>query len=875
MNNKLAQKCHQDLKNSEYWTPRTKENGRTIANLICPACGDKTAWANQNEPYSINCNRANECGARTKTRELFDIKFDIEKEYPVLKSDPHRPAREYLKSRGLNDDTLKGLDFRYWKNTRKGLKTGAVMFPIGQDDKGKECLNGRLINPPQGTKNKGHNYGSTSGKYWKHPLKPIDPYIPVFITEGVINALSIIQMGGQAIAVLSSGQAPENLKILDQYQLVCAFDADQAGTSATKRYMDVFPNAGTIMPDNNSQDWNDILQQNPRTAAERFKENNERYKQNAELNLAESAHHYGKLFYEFFNKVPGLFTFNGSTWLTELRTKGETPTPKTERVGLFTIEVLSFINIGTGTQKDFLYQLRVKPHKERPVECVASGRSLASAKDFGTFLLSRACVNFEGSTAAITALATWITVSKAPEVRQMQTVGYCPQSKWYVFDTFAVDPKGKVHYKDKKGLFKVGTNDRVTPAPQANEKAIEPSKTPKVNIQTIHRLIYESWGYNGATAFSWIMASWFVNQVKDRISFFPYADFSGLPAAGKSAMVTKLQACQAVDGEGLNVSETSTKKGIARKIHGLSGMFCALLEFTEENVKSMGFVNILSAYNKGGGDMIQAKFTADLETKDTPLLCALMFCQNRAPWKNTQEKQRAISLHFDTKDLNANTLHAYNILNDIPKEELAAVMVEILKNRGQIESEWHEEYRIACADLERVKEERIRNNHALLLAFHRLACKIFGIQINIFEHIEQVALLKEKTSAELEINEASLFFEQIFSSSSEQKDKYWHEVEEPQRANSMDSNSLYFSLTEMLRLLQNEGLQPPKPKELQEALKRHPAYIGHSINHRFPNPPIDNKQGPLFSQRKAWKLDLAKFKEVEDPPTQGEKERVW
>lgn len=67
----LGQRILERLKNSEFWTAKTRTTGRTIQNLVCPVCGDKNAWAYL-EPMAINCNRANQCGARTKTLELFE-----------------------------------------------------------------------------------------------------------------------------------------------------------------------------------------------------------------------------------------------------------------------------------------------------------------------------------------------------------------------------------------------------------------------------------------------------------------------------------------------------------------------------------------------------------------------------------------------------------------------------------------------------------------------------------------------------------------------------------------------------------------------------------------------------------------------------------
>lgn len=168
MNQKLAEKCRHEVRRSEYYKEgKTKENGVSIGPLVCPACGELNSYANQQEPYAIICNRKNSCGAITKTRELFNISLDIERDYAPTKSDPNLPAREYLKSRGFSDETLHGLDFRYWQKTRPGLTTGAVMFPVGLDKNGKDVFNGRLINPPTGVE-KGHNKNSTSGKIFLH-----------------------------------------------------------------------------------------------------------------------------------------------------------------------------------------------------------------------------------------------------------------------------------------------------------------------------------------------------------------------------------------------------------------------------------------------------------------------------------------------------------------------------------------------------------------------------------------------------------------------------------------------------------------------------------------------------------------------------------
>ncbi len=244
------------LKQSEYWTSKTRESGSTIQGITCPVCGGiGAAWAYLDHPLSINCNRLNQCGARTKTLELFDIHQDIERDFKPTKGDPKRPARVYLESRGLKQ-SLKGLKYYYQQNVR-GTGKGAIMFPVGKDKAGKNIANGRFIVQPQG-EGKAHNSGSTKCQFWQHPGIAYDPYQPVYVTEGIFDALSLIEIGYQAIAVLAAGQDPAKIDLSFFHKLVFAFDNDTAGARATKKWKAHYPDAEAVMPDRGG-DWNDLL----------------------------------------------------------------------------------------------------------------------------------------------------------------------------------------------------------------------------------------------------------------------------------------------------------------------------------------------------------------------------------------------------------------------------------------------------------------------------------------------------------------------------------------------------------------------------------------------------------------------------------------
>jgi hypothetical protein len=387
MNSIIAARVKGALKASSCWTQRTKDNGRTIQGLICPECGDKSAWAYSAEPMSVNCNRLNTCGARAKTVELLNISLDIEKEFPPDKGDKHRPARIYLESRGMRK-SLEGLVFEYWPGRRVRHGSGAVVWPV-ESPTGK-VYNGRLISPKESDDGKTHNSGSTAGCHWRHPGREYEPHKATFVTEGIIDALSLIEAGQQAIAVLASGQDPAKVVLPPLGRLVFAFDNDAAGLAATKKWLAAYPDAGAIMPDKKGgMDWNDFVRStDPDKAEEEFQKALPRFELNAKLALADTAREYADLYFTFHNRPPGIFSHNGSTWYSSTSKDGIS----VERIGRFTFSVTSFTR-DTGSnseQPDYLYDLSVRlPGVPKPIQATATNKDLATLRGAREFFLGK------------------------------------------------------------------------------------------------------------------------------------------------------------------------------------------------------------------------------------------------------------------------------------------------------------------------------------------------------------------------------------------------------------------------------------------------------------------------------------------------------
>ena len=400
--------------NSEFKTEKTKLGSKVISGLICPECGGAgRAWCYRDEPWSVNCNRLNECGARTKTLELFpEVVRNIEKDFPQTPEDPNRPAREYLKSRGINS-ALVGLEFEYWPNVRK-TGSGAVMWPVINGE-GQKVHNGRLLNPPKG-EGKTHNRGSTTGAFWKHPNIKYDIHKEVFVTEGVLDALSLFEIGHQALAVLASGQDPSNVDLAEYHNLVFAFDNDPAGWRALRKWSGYYPKAGAVM--SSKGDWNDFIRTNRReNLAEAFEAQRPELAFNAQLAMCDKPDRYAEVFRAFKGHPAGLFIFGGCYYFDDGK--------QVSRASNFTVEVIHFqLGLQNPDEPAYKYRLRVRPVRGRSKTFTVSACELSSQQNLTSLFLQRAKLLWEGGRGASMALIRRIVETRAPEIRQLEAIGF-------------------------------------------------------------------------------------------------------------------------------------------------------------------------------------------------------------------------------------------------------------------------------------------------------------------------------------------------------------------------------------------------------------------------------------------------------------------
>ena len=838
----LTQDLFNRLKNSQYWTERTRDNDHHIQGLICPECGKAEAWAYSKEPWVIICNRQSKCGARTKVLELFpELIRNIEEEFKATSNDPNKPATAYLQSRGFNG-ALNGLKYEYWKNVRK-TNSGAVMFLVGTNAKSEQVYNGRLFNPPPG-EGKTHNQGKTSGMFWKHSTFEYNSEQETFVTEGILDALSLIEMGLQAIAVLSAGQDPANVNLSEFKNLTLAFDNDQAGKKALRKWKEHYPDAQAVMPVRG--DWNDFLLYHAKDEIRNlFEKNRKEFEFRTNLALASNAQAYAEVYHNHKGYTPGLFAFDGCFYYASVKIKKvqgeEIEEVITSRISNFTLSVDHYQLDTTNPEEPVnRYFLKIKPKKGRPVSCVVLANELASSNGLTTMFLQRARVLWEGDKKPSLALARRIVEAKAPVVRQLHTIGYDPESRCYVFKDFMVNRQGQIVKPNQHGFFELA---KTTYIRAAQYPTIKPVKG--IPPKEIYNLICEAWPEQGPITFAWLLASWFVNQIKTEIGFFPFLSFYGDTQTGKTVLTRIMNACQCLDEEGLPMQKVNTSKGEIRKLAQRSGLFKALLESNKKDNTRFDIDSILTLYNSNPLQ-VRALKTNDIQTQEVAFLSSLLFVQNREPFKTKAQKERVVSVEFDGENLTEKTTGAFKKLANVPISQFAYFFPYVMQHRQKIEAEWVDAFQNAKKDLSAIQDARIIENHALVLTFHRFLSNLLNINQDLQTYIKEMAEKKHKQCTHRDETTADIFFSIIENFTYSEKDWFLDRNETDKK--------LYVNLGEALKRIKDEGYQfNIQIKDLQDSLKNHPACITNE-RHWF-------EIGHSTVQKRAWVFDATKLHE--------------
>jgi hypothetical protein len=747
-----------------------------------------------------------------------------------------------------------GLEFKYWKNVR-GLSTGAVMWPLGRCSDGKMGYNGRLFDPPQG-ENKSHNYGSTSGIFWSHPGRRIDPDKSVYVTEGVIDALSLIEGGFQAIAILAAGQDPSKLKLEGFRHIVTAFDNDNAGIKAFNKWMMYFKDKpgisiSAIFPDQNT-DWNSLLQGlHGENAREFFKKKMPDFQFNARLIMSSNAQEYLDTFIEYKKFSPQLFEFKGVYYYAKAQHKGQ---------HYFAVQVSDFtvrtdfylVDASIKDRRVYRYGLTIYPKGRNKIKTVFEAKELATTRELTTSMLTRARCSWSGDGAATSLFCAMIVQSGARELRQLHALGYDEQTNCYVFPEFMIEPAGKMVLPEN-GLFSLPGNQYIRPA---QFKSILPA--PGLSAKDLWSILIAAWGDRAAVAMAWTVASWFVHHVRAKTGFFPFISLYFDKETGKSSLMRHLNRMQAIDDEGLSMSKSDTIKGLTRKISQKSSLFVGISELNKDEKLKFPIESILTWYD-GSALSTRAAFTGGNEVVEVPFKASVMFCQNNEPFESPAQKSRVISLKFETDMMSPDTHQAVLKLAGIPMGQIAHFFIQVMRFRETIEKTWFDEFITARNELYTTAKtsNRLVEVHAVVLAFHRVLCRIIGIEYDLKPYIIQIMKQKHFETQNNDSTPADTFFGELAvilrSYQASNKRGYLQFVDYDDH-----SNRLWVHIHDMVNLTQPSLISKYPIEKTKNHLKSHPSVIYSSRPHRFKYYKADTREF-IEDNKRGWCFDLNKL----------------
>ena len=627
--------------------------------------------------------------------------------------------------------------------------------------------NGRLINPPKG-EGKTHNRGPISGKLWLHQGRTYDPNSETFVTEGVLDSLSFVEAGYQAIAVLSAGQDSSKIDFPLQ-KLTFAIDTNEAGAhafmKAKKNFEDSDKQIDMIALPAHFGDWNDLLL---RRGAEGFKkyidEERKQLKTEASLLVADTAEEWANIYHSHYQHLPKLIAFNSSYYVGTVKEKSEEVTVTIRRISDFTLTVEYFLQENSLPDRpEIKFQVSIsKESARKPVSLRLTAEEI-TGNTLETTMLKRCNASWSGIKRDNHALVEKITKAKAPFVRQLDAVGKDKESDLYLFPNFAINPKGELIKAGSKGLFKV-----------KNRKYIKPFSMPTIkpeagldSIELIH-LIRSGWGSNGITALSWFFACWFIDLIKKQLGFFPFLSMYGEPGSGKTSLLTILNAIQCIDHEGIPFNEANTLKGITRKASQFNSIALSFIEVNapkqkNERKKWMPIADaMLALYNENNLLQLRAQTTQDNQTHDLELNTSFVFSGNFWPFKTRAQKERINSLKFSKEGCTDESRRSYERLRSTPKQQLANLFVTIMQYRERIESEWNSYFKRAHNDLYGlVPDARLTDNHAIVLGSHNLLFDIFGLQPELEEPTKELLQEKYQKCGQRESTLADEFFDTL------------------------------------------------------------------------------------------------------------------
>lgn len=743
----------------------------------CPHCGKKELYTSHQKPWVLRCGRQSKCGQEVRVRDLYDDLFDdYSMHHPQTAQHPNAAADAYLQTaRGFSLGDLNGLytqDSHYDRALQAG--TATVRFPLAKGGWWE-----RLIDRP-------HRFGkqkarfapgqSYAGVWWAAPsaLAAMREAAEIWITEGIFDAIALMQHGLCAASAMSSNAYPEAslLELATQRKgnlptLIWALDNEPGARAYTRRHIRRAEALGfrckaaqILQGDDRKTDWNDL---HLRALAAEDSESQwsgdiDEARHQGDLLLTRTAIDKGLLMQQR-SKAAEFYLEHGSRlyWfefdsirfeklsreraverdLSEDDELEAEDVAKLQRASASVRQIANcfpqalYFQTDKATEESW-YFFRVEfPSDDPAVKGTFTGAQIASATEFKKRLLSLASgALFTGTGKHL----DWIIDKQTSGIKNVDTVdfvGYSSTHQAYIFNHLAV----------RHGVVTVANAEDFFEFQKLRIKTTQ--RSIKMDIQrdgNAYRTDWLQWvwtcfGEKGIIALTFWFGSLYANQIRASHKSFPFLEATGEAGAGKTTLLTFLwKLLGRADYEGFDPSK-GTKAGRARHMGQTSGMPVVLLESDRSDAANRSHATAfdwdeLKDYYGGGTLATRGVRSGGNETYEPPFLGTIVISQNAAVDASEAIMTRIVKLHFAKFVATTESRQAADNLNALQVEQLSYFLIKALQAEQRVVETFAERVRhheSALRENRDLRMERLIKNHAQMLALLDGLCLVIDI----------------------------------------------------------------------------------------------------------------------------------------------------
>jgi hypothetical protein len=695
-----------------------RQSGTNLRMGKCPSCERKTLWTWAESPGVVQCDRVGKCGYSSTTKELYpDLYANVSKTYPATKEEPNKTADAYLAiNRGFKLAPINGWyeQGKYWNpNGDKGTATVRFWLDAEKTVFWERFIDDVTITEEDGSKTlrKSKFNAGFQGKWWQPPNQTIHEKDHVYLVEGIFDAMSLVENGLKAVAIMSSGTFPaESIKehLHKKVNWVIALDNDLAGIKSSKKHAIELKKLGQsvsyALPSQGREkiDWNDLHiahKINPAYiedylyygAAEFASSTNDKamviWKRNKLLHyfvfsFKERTYRF-KIDEEDYKKsYAKAFDDSLDTGLAEAEAFSQTK--QITEIANFSMEYLYSQQPANGD--DGWYFLKITySNGKKPYQCAVSGDVFAESKKFKkTMQIKAHGALFTGSNADMDYLYKQWFATQQKSVRTLDFVGYDEDTKSYVFPEFAVQ-SGKILKLNAESFFNlkdtgIKTNVDINQRLTANKP-----------VDFIDDYI-KAFGIGGLIGMAWWVGSLISVQIRDKHSSYPYMQVIGEPASGKSAMVNFLWKLIGKTSDTFNPNSSSLS-GRFRKMAEVSNMPVVFNEVDNENVNNPHAKKFMWDEYKDPFEGSLGRITGiksnDNSTRNPPFRGGLMAVQNIKTLASSAMLSRFVYLPFDRSHHSMDGRRSADKLRDLEITDVSGFLLQVCSKSDVLFSEYN------------------------------------------------------------------------------------------------------------------------------------------------------------------------------------------